>query len=220
MKENSLSQDAPARSVRDRDAQTSAPLRCAAYGLLSALMASPHDVETRPPCRERMGLFQHMPYGLNADALLEEFDGTDLKTLKTEYSQLFEVGSNGPPVPIREDLQTGQRSGTREDLVRFYEFFGYTLSEKFAWAPDHLSVELEFMHFLCFHEAEGGAGALSFQLAQADFSQRHLINWVPALVESVRENSEGSIYWDVVEFLGRFIEADLTWQQGTIHADG
>ena len=72
--------------------------------------------------------------------------------LKREYSGLFEVGSDGPPVPIREDLHRNQPAKVKESIVRFYDYFGYGLSEKFQWAPDHLSVELEFMHFLCYQE--------------------------------------------------------------------
>ena len=113
--------------------------------------------------------------------------GADLAGLRREYSGIFEVGSQGPPVPIREDLQTGQRAGTREEVVRFYEYFGYVLDDRFAWQPDHLSVELEFMHYLCFREAEAAseADALSFQLAQADFAERHLTAWLPLLAGNV-----------------------------------
>ena len=214
---NALSTSSSARVVRERDLHTSASARCAAYGLLSSLVASPHDLDSRTACEERHGLFQLMPYGLDADALLDQFQAMQLAELKTAYSQLFEVGSKGPPVPIREDLQTGQKAGTREDLVRFYDFFGYELSDKFAWAPDHLSVELEFMHFLCFRESEGGERALSYQLAQADFAERHLINWVPSLAESLQEAAADSIYFRIVDFLCRFLEADLAWQRGTIH---
>ena len=208
--------NAAGRVVRDRGMETSAPPRCAAYGLLSGLVASPHEVDSRALCQERQGLFQLMPYGLDADALLVEFHGTDLNALKTAYSRLFEVGNQGPPVPIREDLQTGQRAGTREDLVRFYDFFGYELGEKFAWAPDHLSVELEFMHFLCFRESEGGERVQSYQLAQADFAERHLLNWVPALVDGVSKMAGEGIYFRVVDFLSRFLAADLAWQRSTI----
>jgi len=139
---------------------------------------------------------------------------------------MFEVGSDGPPVPIREDLQLGQKSGVREELVRFYDFFGYTLSEKFAWAPDHLSLELEFMQFLAVSEAEGldqlangetpEADLASFQLGQIDFLQRHLINWVPIVLHAVEEQNSNSFYYRVVSVLRDFLAADFEWQSGTI----
>jgi len=152
------------------------------------------------------------------DELLREFTERDLDTLKREYSGLFEVGSDGPPCPIREDLQTGQRKGTREDLVRFYGYFNYVLDEKFAWAPDHLAVELEFMHFLCYREASGGDDAASYQLAQVDFSERHLVRWVPELAGSVARAAPDSIYRRVIDVIDRYLAADLAWQRGTISA--
>ena len=168
--------------------------------------------------RGRVGLGEVVPHASPLEPLLAEVSGAELARLCAEYSGMFEVGSQGPPVPIREDLQTGQRAGTREEVVRFYEYFGYVLDEKFAWQPDHLSVELEFMHYLCFREAEAGseADALSFQLAQADFAGRHLTAWVPQLADNVDELATGSLYARVVAAVRDFVIADHEWQLATI----
>ena len=206
------------RTVSGRDTEKTAPLRCAAYAILSELTASPHEIDPRPALREKIAIVSGLPYGTPLDALLAEFVDTQLDRLKKEYSGLFEVGSDGPPVPIREDLQTGQRAGTREELVRFYNYFNYALDEKFAWAPDHLSVQLEFMHFLCFSEASSEAQVLSYQLAQADFTERHLVRWVPRLIEGVESLAAGSLYARVVGTLGDFLASDMAWQKGTISA--
>ncbi|MEZ5565036.1 MAG: molecular chaperone TorD family protein [Gammaproteobacteria bacterium] len=133
----------------------------------------------------------------------------------------FEIGSQGPPAPIREDLQTGQRAGTREEVVRFYDYFGYVLEEKFEWQPDHLSVQLEFMHFLCYREsrADTATDALSFQLAQADFAERHLARWVPQLNDGVDKIAAGSLYARTVTAVMEFIVADHAWQLATIVPD-
>lgn len=215
----------PARTVRDRwipglGAAETAGIRCMAYAGCSELLASPHDVDPRPALRERQGLagVTDAPHVAGLEQLMAEVAGADLEDLKAEYSGLFEVGSQGPPAPIREDLQTGQRAGTREEVMRFYDFFGYVLGERFAWQPDHLSVQLEFMHYLCFREAEAGAdaGALSFQLAQVDFTERHLARWVPQLAANVDRIAAGSLYGRVVRGVMEFITADLAWQAGTI----
>ena len=149
-------------------------------------------------------------------ALMTEYVAADPERLKAEYSGLFEVGSDGPPVPIREDLQTGQKAGTREDIVRFYDFFGYRLGDRFAWAPDHLSVLLEFMHFLCYHETLDSADRLSFQLGQADFSERHLQNWLPRLADAVQKVAPGSLYARVLAAARDFVAADVAWQATTL----
>jgi DMSO reductase family type II enzyme chaperone len=204
------------RTVSGRHAETTADLRCMAFAALSELAASPHEIDPRPALREKIGLASNLAYGEALDELLAEFVDADLDVLKKEYSGLFEVGSGGPPVPIREDLQTGQRAGTREELIRFYNFFNYKLDEKFAWAPDHLSVLLEFMHFLCFSEATAETEVLSYQLAQVDFTERHLIRWVPDLVSSVDQVSPDSRYARVMHVVRDFLQADFAFQQGTV----
>jgi len=206
------------RVVSGRDAPRTAPARCTCYALLSELVCSPHDIDPRASLRDKIGAGAVLEYAAGLDELLCEFVALDLDTLKLEYSAMFEVGSDGPPFPIREDLQTGQRSGTREDLVRFYNYFNYALEEKFAWAPDHLSVELEFMHFLCYREASAESNAASYQLAQADFSQRHLVRWVPKLARDLTEVASNSVYCRVIGAIERFLTADHAWQCGTISA--
>jgi DMSO reductase family type II enzyme chaperone len=209
---------APVRTISAaRDTARTAPARCLCYAAFSELIASPHDADAAGSAGERIGAGAGLPFAAPAlDGLLAELAASDPEARRTEYSGLFEVGSKGPPAPIREDLQTGQRSGTREDIVRFYDYFGYRLDDRFAWAPDHLSVELEFMHFLCFHEARESADRCSYQLAQADFTARHLANWVPQLAQAVAKLAPGSFYARVLDALADFVACDLAWQRGTI----
>lgn len=204
------------RRVENRDVERTAPLRCLAYAAYSELLASPHDIDPRPRCDERLGVGAAVGWAPHLDDLLAEFRDTELAALRTAYSGLFEVGNQGPPAPIREDLQTGQRGGTREEIVRFYEHFGYVLDERFAWQPDHLSVELEFIHYLCYLESRQDEQMLSCQLAQFDFTERHPGRWVPAFTEQVERLAAGSIYSRVLASLDEFLGSDLAWQAGTI----
>lgn len=221
MSANAPPAGAERRVTAARDVAHAAGARCACYAAFSELIASPHDLDVPGPARERIGAAAQLPFAAGPlDALLAEFASADVERLRAEYSGLFEVGSKGPPAPIREDLQTGQRAGTREDIVRFYDFFGYRLDERFAWAPDHLSVELEFMHFLCFHEACESGDRLSYQLAQADFTGRHLANWVSQLAGSVAKLAPGSFYARVLAALDEFIARDAEWQATTIVTAG
>jgi len=210
----------PARTVSAaRDDARTAPARCLCYGAFSELLASPHEVDARAALTQRLGAGAGVVYAAGLDDLLREFAGLDIEQLKADYSGLFEVGSQGPPAPIREDLQTGQKGGTREDIVRFYDYFGYRLGDGYAWAPDHLSVELEFMHYLCFHEATVDEDRLSWQLAQADFAERHLVNWVPQLASAVAQLAPDSVYSRVLQTLREFVTRDFEWQQTTIVTD-
>lgn len=213
------------RVVTGRNADVTAPARCLGYAIFSDLTSSPHDVEpviARAEGLQTLEMTKGLPFEVPGfAALVEEMRGADADFLKGHYSGLFEVGSEGPPIPIREDLHRGQPAGLREDIVRFYDFFHYSLDENFAWAPDHLSVELEFMHYLCFQEAEGGGDRLSWQLAQLDFAERHLVSWVPSLADAVRQHRPDSIYERVTSGLERFVTGDFEWQAGTVnYAEG
>jgi DMSO reductase family type II enzyme chaperone len=226
----STNSDLPEREViAERDASTYTPGRCVIYAIFSDLLASPFDAEPAVAGEALVIAELQLPYELTGfQELLYEWRmlrTEDSQVLNREYSGLFEVGSDGPPVPIREDLHLNQPAGVREDLVRFYDFFGYGLEEQFAWSPDHLSIELEFMHFLCFKEAqlleakESGeeVDATSYQLAQSDFSERHLCNWISELAEKTATQSDG-IYPRLLAALTQFVIKDFEWQADTINS--
>jgi len=212
----SVAQPKAARYVTARHVEKTATARCLCYGVWSELTASPHELDPRDSARGRIGAGKSLPGADDLDDIIIECCGLELAQLKSEYSSLFEVGDHGPPAPIREDLITGQQAGTREDIVRFYDYFGYQLGERYAWAPDHLSIELEFMHFLCFQESQGGDNVLSYQLAQADFSARHLGSWLPLLQQRVAAVAPGSFYARLIDALAGFVVADSAWQRSTI----
>ena len=157
------------------------------------------------------------------------------------YSGLFEVGSDGPPVPLREALVAGRPSSTREEIVRFYDFFGFDLQADRQWQPDHLSIELEFVHFLAFREAAPGGSdsgrsndlGRALRLGQLDFLDRHLLAWVPATADRLADRVAGepltasdgachrgasatAYYAAVLRALADFLAADAKWQRSRV----
>ena len=75
------------------------------------------------------------------------------------------------------------------------------------------------MHFLCFQEADAAAGdadALSFQLAQSDFAERHLCNWVSELATKIIDQRPDALYGKLIAALSEFLVKDFEWQQSTI----
>jgi len=217
----SSSGDTVERRVKSlRETGETAPARCLMYAIFSDIVASPFDAEAAV-ARDEIQISQiSLPYTLtNSDEYVKAWRERNVSNLKSEYSGLFEVGSDGPPVPIREDLHRNQPAGVREDIVRFYDYFGYGLAEKFAWAPDHLSVELEFMHFLAYKESECSAeDAASFQLAQHDFAERHLVIWVSELAQRIVERQPDALYGKLVAALSEFVVKDFEWQRSTIES--
>ncbi len=105
--------------------------------------------------------------------------------LESDYIATFEVGVPEPPAPLYESAYEAEDKASRrvllEDLVRFYEFFDLDLGEAPTEAPDHLTVELEFMAALAQLEAlaaAAGADLGPFRRAQRDFFDRHLLGFV------------------------------------------
>ncbi len=208
---------APARRyVRNRQTRRSAPMRCRAYALYSALLASPHEHEFTDLQADDIDTGEMRLYGMDLGDLASDYLNVGQRVRMHDFSALFEVGDSGPPVTLREQQRFTGASGIREELVRFYDFFGYVLDERCAWAPDHLSVMLEFVHFLCFRESTARRDLLSFQLAQLDFASRHLVHWTSALADEIKVMRPDSIYVEIARSLHTFLVHDHQWQMSTV----
>lgn len=202
-----------------------APARSAAYALFSQLVGSPNEpLEAScalPPAdlpEVARALTAELPFPLDLSPLAEAAsrlgDGA-AERLAAVYGACFEVGSEGPPIPLREGLTAQASPQAREEIVRFYEFFGYRLHARVQWAPDHLAVELEFLHFLCHQEskAEDGEEALSYRLAQRDFLARHPGAWVPDVRRRTAEVAQEPYYAALFGVLESFLNEDRAWQE-------
>jgi DMSO reductase family type II enzyme chaperone len=126
------------------------------------------------------------------------------------YSALFEVGSHGAPLPVREELTASAGGGSKEEVVRFYDLFGYELAPAYAWAPDHLAPMLEFLGWLAGLEsgATDDEERASLRRAQRDFIERHLWHWLPALALAVRSRDGAGPYVQVLDCLEASVRAE------------
>jgi len=141
---------------------------------------------------------QHGPYVDEFIKLSIEIQGslTGLDYLKYEvlFTETFEVGAPQPPCPPYEGLQRKAipRNATMLNIMAFYKHFGLDMDkgEKIHELPDHISAELEFLHFLTFKEAQAreevDMESLSgYILAQHDFLKRHLLAWVSGFASKI-----------------------------------
>jgi DMSO reductase family type II enzyme chaperone len=191
----------------DADAKLVAMARAEMYAGLSRLLASPEQaiatawldhvtiVERLLMADEALSTEGNRIaelFALSQAADLEESAESIAASVGASYGALFEVGDRGPPLAIREELAPGANAAAKEEVARFYEHFGYRLGDDYAWRPDHLSVLLEFMHFLSWHESQSTDAALvqGLRAAQRDFCQRHLAWWVGGLADQVASRSE------------------------------
>jgi DMSO reductase family type II enzyme chaperone len=145
----------------------------------------------------------------NWDALRDAGEQAD--DLAVEFTRLFDVGAGAPPCPLHGGLYFGARMKTMEEAVRFYNFFGLTLSETQRELPDHLTTQLEFLHFLAFREAEvleEGADPGSWQRAQRDFVARHPGRWVPELRKRLEAEQPMPFFRELICRLASFLESE------------
>jgi len=142
-------------------------------------------------------------------SVLGDYEAIDYEA---EFLRLFEVGIPRAPCPLYESAYDKQdrRREVMGELVRFYRHFRLTLGERAREMPDHLRVELEFMHFLTYSEAraaEAGEPTEGLRRAQRDLLERHLTRWTPRLWERVQEeDSPAFSVWS--RLARRFLEAE------------
>ena len=123
--------------------------RSAAFALFSRLVASPFDASVAgggllPADLDIVldELADALPYPNDFSSLRAAAAtlGVDTGHSEREYGAIFEVGRNGPPLPIRQELLYDETKSAqkKEEIVRFYEHFSYPLNPERQWAPDHL----------------------------------------------------------------------------------
>ncbi len=110
-------------------------------------------------------------------------------------------------------LEPGNRlmGNTTTSVMRLYQRAGLSLDQEFKDVPDHIAVELEFMHYLCEQElmslaSSDESGALDSLRIQHEFQDKYLIKWVPGFCARIEENSDNDFYVLLARCLNTFIK--------------
>ena len=107
---------------------------------------------------------------------------------------------------INEDLKLFAKDGAQDD------FFGLSIEQGAGELPDHVTTELEFMHFLTFKELVAlrqSEDAAPCRRAQADFLERQLVSWLPALEERLQKLEPPTFYVALVWLTNAVARAEL-----------
>lgn len=135
-----------------------------------------------------------------------------LDTLAVEYTRLFDAGAQGTGCSLNGGLQYGPQMKVMEEAVRFYAHFGLTLTEAQKELPDHLTTELNFLHFLAYGEhllEARGESAIAYRLARRDFIARHPGRWLPIMEDKLRTMEPMPLFLALTELLQRLLAWDL-----------
>lgn len=128
----------------------------------------------------------------------------------SDFNAAFDPSVSEDACALREGAYAGgDQTALFEELMRFYGFFGLARGEH-AQMPDHLCVELEFMHFLTLQQersAEQTEALESLLRAQHDFLSRHLLRLVRGVRAAVKNASPACT--ELVEMTEAFVSEDL-----------
>ncbi|MBK8309180.1 MAG: molecular chaperone TorD family protein [Gammaproteobacteria bacterium] len=204
------------------DSGAGAPSPAAIYSQLYGLLGECVSATRCRSCREcaaahwhnRRELFGELDAGflesLDISALEDEAATSDALTV--EFTRLFDAGARGTACPLNGGLQVGPQMKVMEEAVRFYAHFGLTLTEEQKELPDHLTTELNFLHFLACGEHElraRGASTTAYRLARRDFIARHPGRWVPVMKEKLQTMNPLPLFQVLSELLDRLLRHDL-----------
>jgi DMSO reductase family type II enzyme chaperone len=211
-----------ARAALDADdAREWHTARAAAYGALSRLLTSPSEqpwalAVVRAESARLMEAHAYLPFDVDATALessVAALDSAALERAAIDYGAQFEVGEHGPPLAIRAELAPGANAASKEEVARFYEYFGYEVGDRAAWQLDHLAVLLEFLHYLSFGAASHAesAGGDAYARGARDFVARHVVAWLPAVATHVASGSASRYLRALFQTTATFVTADRAW---------
>jgi TorA maturation chaperone TorD len=150
------------------------------------------------------------------EAARQAFAGVSADTLASEYDWLFGHRVGGDCPLYEAQYAAGgifPQAQRLADIAGFYRAFGLDADDAVGERPDHISLELEFMHVLAYREAYArrhhGPDEVALLLdAQRAFVRDHLSRWVPALGRSLVKTADGP-YTSLAAALAAWMVAEL-----------
>lgn len=200
-----------------------AAARAKLYGFLAFAFADPG-----PATRSRLA--EGLATARDALAVLDRADG--VKTLEAlgralaplragefeeAHARCFGNTASGDCAPYEGEYGQAhvfQKTQTLADISGFYHAFGLELAPERHERWDHLSVELEFMHFLATKEAYAlakGHGEERLKLvrdAQAKFLEEHLGRWCPAFAGRLERKEDKGAHAALARLLRAFVRSE------------
>jgi TorA maturation chaperone TorD len=191
--------------------------------LLSQALAYPDDDVVAamididlPQAREAAALLS-VDLDVELVAFGDQLSDTSPSELKNLHRQVFThvVSQDCPPC---EAFYTAkgifQETSELADIAGFFKAFGLTLAE--SERVDHISVELEFMHFLTYKEAyaqtnHDAAKARFCRDTQRTFIRDHLGRWSPHFARLLDRKADGGYYSCLASLLEKFVSSELAF---------
>ncbi|MBE7522852.1 MAG: molecular chaperone TorD family protein [Burkholderiales bacterium] len=200
-----------------------APHRSSVYRYLSLAFADPQAAQLAELRREVAGLESDLRTLGDAVALAQARAWRTLlprlrpRRWLAAHVQCFghAISKECPPYAAEYDqANLFQKTQTLADIAGFYRAFGLQTAPALHERADHVSVELEFMHFLCLKEAhaaergEASDRAAQCRAAQAKFLGQHLATWTRGFAQRLAVVAGEGPYRSLALLLEAFVAAE------------
>lgn len=152
------------------------------------------------------------------DDFLERPNADDLsRDFATEYAALFlgpgeHISPHESVHHKRKDGDWGRLWGAATvEVKKLIEWSGLTYESRYKGVPDHIGVELEFMHNVTEREAqaceEGDIeGVIRCMEIEQKFIEEHLCKWIPVFCDKVTSVAGHSFYREIARLTKCFME--------------
>jgi len=191
--------------------------RAAVYDLLARALAYP-AAATFASLQETAGAAAPLLAGTPAADLLRLVEGADREDLEASHIRVFTL-SCSPDCPTFETAflanDPAQQTARMADIAGFYRAFGVDPATP-GFRPDDISVELEFMAYLCrkgVHAAEhlGAPRVGQVRRAERMFLREHLGRWGAPLGRRIAHRATAEpFYFAAGEALADWLDADCS----------
>jgi DMSO reductase family type II enzyme chaperone len=161
----------------------------------------------------------------SAEKSREQLNGVSYADFEVNFVRTFDVGASKPPCPPYEGFYRKEKGQTTImlEVSEFYKHFGLAMDQDDGKRelPDHLCAELEFLHFLSFKEAQAREEENSellegYLLAQKDFLERHLSQWLPDFADKLQTSAYEPFYAELARLATDVTKLDHAWVTSTL----
>ena len=137
-------------------------------------------------------------------------------SLEQEHTRLFNPSVNVQAPPYETEYggaHVFMKAQQLADTAGFYRAFGLQVAHAFHDRPDHVAVELEFMHAAVLQEGRALARSQAEKAAvcrdaQAKFLNDHLGRWLPTYAERLQAEDPDGFYAALASLTRQFVAAE------------
>ncbi|MFO0773032.1 MAG: molecular chaperone TorD family protein [Nitrospiraceae bacterium] len=142
-----------------------------------------------------------------------------LEDLQAEHRRVFSnvITLDCPPYEtLFGNDHVFAQSHTMGDIAGFYKAFGVELSKDIHERIDHLSVELEFMHFLAYKESyalchDGPEKTQIVVDAQKKFVKDHIGRWVPLFSKMLAKKADSGLFRYIADLSAAWMDFEASF---------